>query len=322
MLGTITIATVAQVHAFLGRAPPRHPHVTVIGASWQPPMTLVQPIEGYAIRSEVFAVSLKRGDECRLAFGRQVHDAQAGTIAFLSPGQTLTPLVPLVGPTMGELSWTLIFHPELMSGAAHFRDHAFLRYSSEEALHLTDDEQETLTGVIRTIEREACATPDSFSNDVLAAQLTLFFTYCRRFYARQFQTRTEAQGRVLGRLLRHLDEYWASERAREAGLPTVAGCARALGFSPDYLSDLLRVETGESARDHLHRALIEVAKRRLASSSARISEVAFGLGFDEPQHFSRLFKQKTGASPSDWRAERRRTEPGPTARVPGADAEA
>lgn len=302
MQGTITIASVAQVHAFLGRAPPPNPHVTVIGASWQPPMTIVAPIEGHAIRSEVYAVSLKRGDECRLAFGRQVFDAQAGTIAFLSPGQTLTPLVPLVAPAVGELGWTLIFHPDLLSGAASLlREHGLLRYTNEEALHLTDDEQETLTAVIRTIEREANRTPDSFANDVLAAQLTLFFNYCRRFYARQFQTRARSQGPVLERFLRHLDAYWASAQPRDAGLPTVAECAHALGFSADYLSDLLREETGESARDHLHRALIEAAKRRLASTTQSVSEVAFALGFEEPQHFSRLFKQKTGSTPSDWR---------------------
>jgi AraC family transcriptional activator of pobA len=127
------------------------------------------------------------------------------------------------------------------------------------------------------------------------------FGYCRRYYARQFQTRASAQNGVLARLQRHLDDYLASSRPREKGLPTVALCARSLGYSPDYLSDLLREETGTSARDHIHRALIEAAKRRLAASTDSISEIAYALGFEQPQHFSKLFKQKTGRTPGEWR---------------------
>ena len=123
----------------------------------------------------------------------------------------------------------------------------------------------------------------------------------RRFYARQFQSRAATHGRVLARLQRHLDEYLGSPRPREDGLPTVATCARSLGYSPDYLSDLLREETGESARDHIHGALIEAAKKRLAGSSDSVAEIAYGLGFQQPQHFSKLFKQKTGFSPGHWR---------------------
>ena len=230
-------------------------------------MALVAPVDGHRIDSEVYAVSLKRGDECRLAFGRQIHDAQAGTIAFLAPGQTMTPLVPMVAPMVGELAWTLIFHPDLLAQAPPtFSGLSFFRYNSEEALHLTPAEQETLTGLIRRLDAEASRPPDAFANEVIHAHLSLFFAYCKRFYARQFQTRAQqSEGHVLARLQRHLDAYFNSSRPRTEGLPTVGSCARALGYSTDYLSDLLREETGHGAREHLHRELIALAKRRLSA---------------------------------------------------------
>jgi AraC-like DNA-binding protein len=300
----LTISSVEQIHRLLGQGPPPHPHVAVIGASWQPPMQITAPIEGREIRSELYSVSAKRGDECRLAFGRQAHDAQAGTIVFLAPGQTFRPVEAPGTAALDGDAWTLVFHPDLLRGAelsARVREHGFFRYAPEEALHLEEDEREELTLLVRSLEREAARSPDAFSNEVIVSHLELLFAYCRRFYARQFQARASIQGRVVARLERHLDEYLGSPRPREEGLPTVAGCARSLGYSADYLSDLLREETGDSARDHIHRALIEAAKRRLAASSESVSEIAYGLGFQQPQHFSKLFKQKTGSSPAQWR---------------------
>jgi len=267
-------------------------------------MQIQVPVVNRKILSELYSISLKRGDECRLAFGRQAHDAQAGTIVFLAPGQTFTPLEANGTAGLGELGWTLLFHPDLLRGsdlAARVREYGFFRYAAEEALHLDDAEQQQLSGLVRALEREAAVAPDAFSNDVLVAHLDLLLGYCRRFYARQFRTRATVRGGVLTRLQRHLDEYLASSRPREEGLPTVAACARSLGYSSDYLSDLLREETGESGRDHIHRALIEAAKKRLAASTETVSEIAYGLGFEQPQHFSKLFKQKTGSSPGQWR---------------------
>jgi AraC family transcriptional activator of pobA len=303
----LRITSIAQVHMFAGRAPPAHPHVSVIGASWQPPLEIRVPVSNRKIHSELYAVSLKCGDECRLAFGRQVHDAQAGTIVFLAPGQTIVPLDAEAGGE-GGAHWTLLFHPDVLAGGAlaeRMHTYGFFQYAPEEALHLDSDEQATLTTLVQTIDREACA-PDAFSTEVLRAHLQLFFGYCLRFYARQFQTRAQVSGHVLSRLQRHLESYLASSRPREEGLPTVAACARELGYSADYLSDLLRDETGQSTREHLHRIVIDAAKRRLAGSSESIGEIAYALGFEQPQHFSKLFKQKTGHSPGAWRAQPKR----------------
>ena len=160
---------------------------------------------------------------------------------------------------------------------------------------------------IRPVDQDGdSAVRRKFSSEVLRAHLQLFFGYCLRFYARQFQARAQVTGHVLTRLQRHIESYLASTRPREEGLPTVAACARELGYSADYLSDLLREETGQSTREHLHRIVIDAAKRRLAGSGESIGEIAYALGFEQPQHFSKLFKQKTGHSPGAWRAQPKR----------------
>jgi AraC family transcriptional activator of pobA len=300
----ITISSVAQVHAFMGQAAPPHPHISVIGAAWHPPLRLTVPLADRKIHSDLYAVSLKRGDECWVAYGRQVHDAQAGTLLFLTPGQSFTPMAGESGAAITDSAWTLVFHPDLVAGsslAPRLRDFGYFRYTATEALHLHEGERRTLTDIVQALEREASVAPDAHSKAVLVAHLELFFSYCQRFYARQFHSRAQVQGGVLARLQRHLDEYLSSARPSEEGLPTVALCAKSLGYSPDYLSDLLREETGGSARDHIHRALIEAAKRRLASTRESVGEVAHSLGFEQPQHFSKLFKQKTGSSPGAWR---------------------
>lgn len=300
----ISVTSVGQVHAFMGQGAPPNPHISVIGAAWHPPMQLTVALADRKIHSDLYAISLKRGDECWVAYGRQVHDAQAGTLLFLAPGQSFTPMAGEGGAASAESAWTLVFHPDLVAGsplASRLRDFSYFRYTATEALHLDEGERRTLTDIVQGVEREASAPPDAHAKDVLVAHLDLFFSYCQRFYARQFQSRAQVQGGVLDRLQRHLDAYLSSARPREEGLPTVALCAKALGYSPDYLSDLLREETGGNARDHIHRALIEAAKRRLASSRESVGEVAHSLGFEQPQHFSKFFKQKTGVSPGAWR---------------------
>lgn len=278
----------------------------MLAASWQEPIRLATiPIAGVAIESELYVVSLKRGDECHAEFGRQVHDGQAGTIAFLSPGQTLRPLEGTSELARGEEAWTLAFHPDLLRGrplADAMHRYRFFSYAAREGLHLEEGERHRLTAIVRQLEEEATSPPDAFSSDLLTAHLQLLLSSCQRAYARQFGTRAEATGRVAQRLDRYLDEYYAGEG--KAKMPTVRACARALGYSPDYLSDLLRAETGASTREHLHRAVIEAAKARLLTANA--SQVAYALGFEHPQHLARLFRRKTGHTPSQWRARERR----------------
>jgi AraC family transcriptional activator of pobA len=294
--------SIAQIHGLIGRPPPAHPLLSIIAASWQEPLELSIPVIGVPVECGLYVVSLKGGDECHAEFGRQVHDGQAGVIVFASPGQIITPLGGQSEHAEGE-GWTVVFHPSLLREtplAALMHQYRFFGYATREALHLTSAERELFTGVVRQLEREAAVVPDAYAPDVLTAHLQLLFTYCQRAYARQLEGRARTGG-VAERLDRHLTELLAPTAQPGQGLPTVASCARALGYSADYLSDLLRAETGASARDHIHRAVIEAAKARLLAPDTGASEVAYALGFEHPQHFSRLFKQKTGQSPGQWR---------------------
>jgi AraC family transcriptional activator of pobA len=300
----LRMESIAQIHAILGLPEPAHPHLAVIAASWQEPIRITIPVVGRPIESGLYVVSLKRGDECHAEFGRQVCDGQAGTLAFLAPGQTLKPLEEKGDPSKQGDAWTLVFHPELLRGSSLstvMHRYRFFGYAAREALHLTEAESEVLTGVVRRLEQEASVRPDPFAGEVLTAELQVLLSYCQRSYARQFQVRSTSGESIAAQLDRHLDEWLAPAGPRAQGLPSVQSCARALGYSADYLSDLLRTQTGQSARAHIQRALIEAAKARLLSSETRSSEVAYALGFEHPQHFTRLFRQKTGLSPSEWR---------------------
>lgn len=301
---TLRLESIAQVHSLIGRAPPPHPLVSIIAATWQPPLSIEIPIIGRAIESGLYVVSLKRGDECHAEFGRQVHDGQSGSVVFVSPGQVITPIGGQSEDADDGDGWSVVFHPDLLRDSALaplMHRYRFFAYATREALHLDRAERDTLTRIVRQIDLEASAAPDPFAGELLTAQLQLLFTHCQRAYARQFEVRARAGGAIADRLERHLDAHFATGSPPSGGVPSVSSCARALGYSPDYLSDLLRAQTGESAREHIHRAVIEAAKARLLASSASASEVAYALGFEHPQHFSRLFKQKTGQSPGEWR---------------------
>ena len=305
MVRSLRIESIAQIHQMMGRPPPAHPLLAVIAASWQEPLRVVPaPIMGVAIESDLYVVSLKRGDECRVEFGRQVFDGQAGSIVFLAPGQTMRPLAGKSELLHEDEAWTVAFHPDLLrdsplAGVMH--QYRFFGYAAEEALHLEAAERSRLTSIVHSLEEEAAAPPDAFAQGILTAKLQILLGYCQRAYARQFETRCQATGRVAQRLDRYLDEHFGGAHQTK-GVPSVSDCARALGFSPDYLSDLLRAETGTSTREHIQRAVIEAAKARLLSATA--SEVAYALGFEHPQHLARLFRQKTGHTPSEWRLQK------------------
>jgi len=289
----------------LGRPPPAQPLFAVLAASWQEPVPVATlPIVGVTIKSDLYVVSLKRGDECRAEFGRLACDGQAGSIVFLSPGQSMLPLDGNTSFAHSDEAWTLAFHPDLLRGSALaevMHQYRFFGYAAPEALHLEEPERHRLTAVVRRLEEESASPPDASAHDILTAHLQILLSYCQRAYARQFQTRCQAIGHVAQRLDKYLDQHFAGE-CKNTGLPTVRDCALALGYSPDYLSDLLRIETGTSTRAHIHHAVIEAAKARLLSATA--SEVAYALGFEHPQHLARLFRQKTGLTPSAWRRQR------------------
>jgi AraC family transcriptional regulator, transcriptional activator of pobA len=301
---TMRIVSVSQIHEMLGIEPPEHPLITLFESSPSTPIAPNVSLLNVRIVSELYSISMKEGNECGVKYGRQPYDFQESSLMFVAPGQAVTPVT-----EPGELSpegesWTLAFHPELIrpfplaSRMATFR---YFTYDSHEALHLSNKERQMITGIVTRIRHEYSQNIDAHSPELIVSNLELLLTYCKRFYDRQFVTRTSANRDVVIRLEAFLSDYFGSGQSEKDGVPSVKRCAREMGYSPNYLSDLLKKETGKNTREHIHYFLIERAKNLLLGSDDTISQIAYALGFEYPQHFSKLFKSRTGMSPAQYR---------------------
>ncbi|PRP96284.1 helix-turn-helix domain-containing protein [Enhygromyxa salina] len=301
----ITIESVAQIHQMLGMGAVVDPLITFIDNHRDKP---IEPlVMNVRIVSRLYAISLKNGSECGINYGRRSYDFQAGSLMFVAPGQVVTPIAEPDQPRPDEPSWTLIFHPDLLRGTAlsdHKRSYRFFDYASHEALHVNDEERRVVCDIADNIRAECSEGrgADGHSRELIVGNLALLLGYCKRFYARQFDTRAHADKDIVIRFEALLHRYVDSDRLTHEGMPSVQLCARELGLSPNYLSDLLRQETGLSARQHIHDRVVDKAKDLLLGSEQTVAEVAYALGFEYPQHFSTLFKRRTGVCPSQFRA--------------------
>ncbi|MEL6538841.1 MAG: helix-turn-helix transcriptional regulator, partial [Bacteroidota bacterium] len=231
------------------------------------------------------------------------YDYQEGTLVFIGPGQVATfAMAPKPTDTPG---WTILFHPDLIRTSElgkTIHQYSFFRYETNEALHLAEKEQQFLNALVDTIEQEIHQNMDRHSQALMVQNLETILKYSARYYDRQFYTRTPMHQGVVAQFDDMLREWFAAEDLSEKGIPTVEACGQALNMSGSYLSDLLRAETGRSAKDHIYGFLIERAKTALLNPQHSVSEIAYALGFDYPQNFSKLFKSKTGMSPKEFRS--------------------
>lgn len=300
MSDKIQIKSISQVHQFLGLPKPKHPLVSII------PIT--DEIINFDYGSvtyifDLYQISLKNGIEGSISYGRNSYDFQEGTAIFTKPGQTMK--IESNQGFQGSSGWTIIFHPDLIrkSELGKVIDHySFFSYEVREALHLSEDEQKTLTDLIEKVEKEYVQPIDRYSQELIVSNIKLLLDYCTRYYDRQFYTRTNFHQDFVTRFESLLKHYYDSDKALNLGVPTVKYCGTEMNLSPQYLSDLLRKETGRGAQEHIYFFLIERAKTRLLSSEESISQVAYSLGFEYPNHFSKLFKSKTGMTPAEYRS--------------------
>lgn len=299
MAEKIYIQSISQVHKFFGLPKPKHPLISVL------PITDELTNFDYGAHTyvfELYQISLKKGIHGSIAYGGNAYDFQEGTMVFTQPGQTLK--IQNDEAFLGASGWTLIFHPDLIRSAELGQiidKYTFFSYEVSEALHLSDDEQETLSDFVRKVEKEYSQVIDRHSQDLIISNIRLLLDYCTRYYDRQFYTRTNFNKDFVSKFESLLRDYYDSAKSLELGVPTVKYCGTALNMSPHYLSDLLRKETGKGAQDHIYYFLIERAKNKLLSTNASVSQVAYDLGFEYPNHFSKLFKSKTGLSPVEYR---------------------
>jgi len=274
-----------------------HPLITVIDLSQ------AQPMPAQTFHFGLYAVFLKELKCGELKYGRYNYDFEEGTLVFIAPGQVMS-VQPSV-KTFEPKGWAILFHPDLIKGTALgkcIHDYSFFSYNVNEALHLSERERKIVLDCFSNIQYEMERDIDKHSRKLIASNIELFLNYCTRFYDRQFITRDNSNKGILERFEKLLKDYFVSEKPQNIGLPSVGYCAEILNLSPNYFGDLIKKETGISAQEFIQNKVIDEAKERIFNMDKSISQIAYGLGFKYPQHFSRLFKQKVGISPLEYRS--------------------
>lgn len=260
--------------------------------------------EGTRISCDFYSIMFKNYCINQLKYGRQSYDFQEGNLICIAPRQVVT-MDTEIEKREDMMGWGLFFHPDLLRGtslANKMKEYNFFSYEMAEALHLSEKEKQILFDCVQKIEQELQENIDNHSQTLIVSNIELLLNYCARYYGRQFITRKNANLDIAAQIERLLQDYFRSDILKQKGLPSVKYLAEQVHLSPNYLSDLLKKETGKNAQDHIHYQLIEEAKLVLLNSNATVSEVAYSLGFEYPQYFSKLFKQKTGVSPMEYRS--------------------
>lgn len=259
--------------------------------------------DGTRISADFYAIMFKNYCANKLRYGRQSFDFQEGSLMCIAPKQVLI-MDNEIEKRPDMMGWGLFFHPDLLRGTtlgSHMHTYTFFSYETAEALHLSDKEKQTLYGCIQQIETELQENIDPHSQTLIVSNIELLLNYCLRYYGRQFITRKNSHSNTIAQVEGLLRNYFKSDRLKTSGLPTVKYLADEVHLSPGYLSDLLKKETGMSAQDLIHYYLIEEAKNILMNTDHSVGEIAYSLGFEYPQYFSKLFKQKTGQTPIEYR---------------------
>jgi AraC family transcriptional regulator, transcriptional activator of pobA len=294
------IKTISEYHQLMGLPKPEHPLISVINFE---SIKHLPNDESISIIFNFYSISLKRNFNGKMKYGQQEYDFDEGIMFFISPGQVFGIEVEK-DEVLKHSGWLLLVHPDFLWNtplAKTIKQYEYFNYSVNEALFLSEKEETTIIGMIQNMEQEYRSNIDKFSQDVIIAQLELLLTYADRFYHRQFITRKMANHKILTRLENLLAEYFDSDSLVKKGLPTVQNIAQSLHVSPNYLSELLNVLTGQSTQQHIHDKLIEKAKEKLSTTGLTVSEIAYELGFEHPQSFSKLFRTKTSVSPLEFR---------------------
>ncbi|OUJ71017.1 helix-turn-helix domain-containing protein [Hymenobacter crusticola] len=292
-------ASLSEAHRFFGLPAPLHPLISLVRGVHAPAAPVGAP-QAHVL--SFYKISYRPKLSSKLKYGQGYYDFEEGGLLFAAPNQVIGGTEEREEEACGH--YTLLIHPDFLAGsplAKKIRHYGFFSYSAHEALHVSEQEKELLLALLKTMEAELASRLDEFSQAVVIAQLELLLTYANRFYKRQFLTRQAVNSELLQRLEETLADCFTRENLLNQGIPTVQHLAQCLHVSPSYLSDMLRTLTGQSAQQHIHDQLITLAKEQLTTTSLSVSEVAYTLGFEHSQSFSRFFKSKTSLSPLAFR---------------------
>lgn len=288
---------IASFHQELGLPAPQHPLISYVSYDG---MQFQRHAFSSRIMLNFYKVSFIHKTNGKVRYGQHYYDFEEGGLAFMAPGQ----LISGASPEKSLSGVIIFFHPDLIRHhplGKKIRQYGFFSYAVSEALHLTEKERDIILKLFEQIGMELDTPADRFSQDLLVSGLELLLDYSNRFYHRQFATQRDDDNGLLSRLDTVLLRYFDSDAPSRSGLPSVQYVSAQLHFSPDYLSDLLRANTGLNTQQHIHRKLLEIAKDLLGAGEWSVADIAYRLGFEQPQSFNRLFKSKTGLSPLAYR---------------------
>ncbi|MGO4290153.1 helix-turn-helix domain-containing protein [Chitinophaga sp. RAB17] len=292
------IKSISEYHRIRGLAAPEHPLISLIDYN---KIKHSRENNDISWAYDFYFIALKRGLDAKIKYGQLEYDFDEGTMFFIAPGQIFKIEINQDAP--GKSGWMLLVHPDFfwnMPLAKNIKKYKYFGYSVREALFLSEKEETAISGIVQHIRQEYQSNIDKFSRQIIVSQIEVLLNYADRFYQRQFITREEANHQVLEKLEALLDDYFDDVTQKE-GLPTVNYVAEQLNLSPDYMSTLLKVSTGLNTQQHIHEKLIEKAKEKLTGTTLSVSEIAYELGFEHSQSFSKLFKAKTSLTPLAFR---------------------
>ncbi|MDQ2863671.1 MAG: helix-turn-helix domain-containing protein [Bacteroidota bacterium] len=299
-MNPIRIKNISDFHRLAALPQPEHPLISIIDYS-----KIKHSVENNQIPVvfSFYSISVKRDLDFKMFYGQQQYDFDEGVMFFMAPGQVLRVQTEANAASIHS-GWLLLIHPDFIwntSLAGKIKKYKFFHYSANESLFLSQKEESIIDGVVKNIQQEYHSNIDKFSQDIIIAQLEVLLNYAERFYQRQFITRRKTNHKILDRLETVLDDYFETDNQIKSRSPSVKYVAEKLNISPDYLSEVLKTLTGENAQQHIHSKLIEKAKQELTTTDLTVSEIAYRLGFEYPQSFSKLFKLKTKQSPLEYR---------------------
>ena len=290
------LASVTQFNSRRGQET-LHPLVSVLDQSKS------VKIQANKYLSEIYVIFLKDVKCEEMTYGRNQYDYQDETLIFIAPEQVFGFNLPdqiLVQPT----GWALVFHPDFIRGTSlgrTIKEYGFFSYDVNEALHISERERQIVLECFKKIKEELERGIDKHSKMLIVSNIELFLNYCIRFFDRQFISRENINKDILARFENLLNEYFESNQPQLVGLPSVAYCAEKLNLSANYFGDLVKKETGKSALEYIQAKVIDLAQEKIFDSNKSISEIAYEIGYKYPQHFTRLFKQRMGMSPLEYR---------------------
>lgn len=294
--------TIKELNAVLGIQPPEHPLVDVMKINPNNEHNQLLNSESISLTTSFFAISFKHITSGEVTYGRTKYDCSNGTVLFIAPNQELT----ASGIIIDSVARTICFHPDFIRGHKlqdELKQYQFFNYSVNEALHLSPKEERHMEAMFDALEAENNNNLDAFSKNLILSQISTLLMYANRYYHRQFMMRKEATTSVYDHFSTILEARLEAIIQESAKIPEVEELAQGMKMTSRYLSDALKAETGKTTKDWIHYALIDKSKDRLLSSKDSVATIAYSLGFEYPQYFSRLFKSKVGMTPTEYRGE-------------------